>query len=364
MKNTIPLPTLALPSSPLENFSLASTSLAEEPAFYTTLKRLLRQRGLLDKQPHYYVKRIVLLGALLGVSLLFLFAVPLWWLQLLNAVFLAFVWTQIGLLSHEAGHRQMFHHAWQHDLVSLLGGTLVIGMSYGWWLQKHNAHHSHPNQIDTDPDIDIPLLEFTGTVDLASMNAFRRMIVKYQAWFFLPALLTVAISLQYDGFRFLLKHKAKYRLLEWGLMLAHVILPLICVIWLLGWWPALLFILVHQTLTGFYLGAIFAPNHKGMPILEKESHMDFLHRQVLTARNIRAHPVTDFCYGGLNYQIEHHLFPGMARNQLKAAQPIVKAFCAAHAIPYHETTAWQSLTEILGHLHNIGAPLRHHRGQR
>ena len=88
--------------------------------------------------------------------------------------------------------------------------------------------------------------------------------------------------------------------------------------------------------------------------------MDFLHRQVLTARNIHAHPVTDFWYGGLNYQIEHHLFPSMARNQFKKAQPLVKAFCTVHALPYHETSAWQSLTEILGHLHRIGAPLRHH----
>ena len=363
MKNTQPSSSLVLPSSPMENLSLTPASSAGEPGTYATLKHMLKQRGLLDKQPRYYVSRIALLCALLAIGLLFLFIVPIWWLQLLNAVFLAFVWTQIGLLSHEAGHRQMFHHTWQHDLVSLIGGTLIIGMSYGWWLEKHNAHHSHPNQVDTDPDLEIPFLEFTGTVNLATMNAFRRMIVKYQAWFFLPALLTVAFSLHYDGFHFLLKNKSKYHALEWVLMLAHVILYLTCVFWLLGWWPALLFVLLHQALTGFYLGAIFAPNHKGMPVLEKESRVDFLHRQILTARNIRAHPVTDFWYGGLNYQIEHHLFPGMARNQLKAAQPIVKAFCETHALPYHETTAWQSLTEILCHLHHIGAPLRHHHRQ-
>jgi len=362
MKNIEPSSYLVLPSSPMENLLLTPASSVGEAGTYAVLKHKLKQHGLLDKQPRYYVNRIVLLGVLFGISLLFLFTVHIWWLQLLNAIFLAFVWTQIGLLSHEAGHRQMFHHAWQHDLVSLIGGTLIIGMSYGWWLEKHNAHHSHPNQVDTDPDLEIPLLEFTGTVDLASMNAFRRKIVKHQAWFFLPALFTVAISLQYDGFHFLVKNKAKYHILEWVLMTAHVILYLTCVFWLLGWWPALLFILLHQTLTGFYLGSIFAPNHKGMPVLEKESRMDFLHRQVLTARNIRSHPVTDFWYGGLNYQIEHHLFPGMARNKLKAAQPIIKDFCKAHEIPYHETTAWRSLTEILGHLHDIGAPLRYNPG--
>jgi fatty acid desaturase len=349
-------PVLAIPS--VESSSQRNSSLEGTQGTYAELKHQLKQQGLLDKQPRYYIWRIALLCSLLGVGIFLLVSVHVWWLQLFNAAYLAFVWTQIGLLSHEAGHRQMFHHSWQHDLVGLVGGNLMIGMSYGWWLEKHNAHHSHPNQVDTDPDIDIPFLEFTGTIDLATIGRFRQMLVKHQAWLFLPALMTVSLGLQYDSFVFLLHKKSKYYILEWVLMLAHVILYLVGAFVLLGFWPALLFVVLHQALTGFYLGSIFAPNHKGMPVLEKESRMDFLHRQVLTARNIQAHPVTDFCYGGLNYQIEHHLFPSMARNKLKAAQSIVKAFCRAHAIPYHETTAFQSLREILGHLHEIGAPLR------
>lgn len=344
--------------SPSHMSPLTSSSQETTQGTYAELKHVLKQRGLLEKQPTYYIYRIALLCAMFGLGVLFLLLVHVWWLQLLNATYLAFVWTQIGLLSHEAGHRQMFHHAWQHDLVSLIGGDLLIGMSYGWWLEKHNAHHSHPNQVDTDPDLAIPLLDFTGTADLAKMGRIRQILVKYQAWLFLPALLTVAIGLQYNSFTFLLHKKARYYALEWVLMLTHVVVYLACVFILLPFWPAFLFVVVHQALTGLYLGAIFAPNHKGMPVLEKESAMDFLHRQVRTARNIHAHPVTDFCYGGLNYQIEHHLFPSMARNQLKAAQPIVKEFCQAYAIAYHETSVWQSLTEILSHLHQIGTPLR------
>lgn len=165
---------------------------------YATLK----QQGFLEKQPRYYLSRIALLSVLLALGLFVFFTVHIWWLQLFNAVFLAFVWTQIGLLSHEAAHRQMFHYIWQYDLVSLLGGTFIIGISYGCWLEKHNAHHSHPNQVDTDPDLAIPFLEFTRTVDLASMHAFRRLIVKYQAWLFLPALFTVAVIYKTTGFVF------------------------------------------------------------------------------------------------------------------------------------------------------------------
>jgi fatty acid desaturase len=95
-----------------------------------------------------------------------------------------------------------------------------------------------------------------------------------------------------------------------------------------------------------------------MPVLDRHAPVGFLQRQVLTSRNVRAHPLTDFWYGGLNYQIEHHLFPTMARNQLGAAQAIVKAFCTAHEIAYHETGMIASYGEILKHFREVGAVVR------
>ena len=88
-----------------------------------------------------------------------------------------------------------------------------------------------------------------------------------------------------------------------------------------------MFILVQQGLFGFYLGCSFAPNHKGMPILAAADKTDFLRRQVLTSRNVRGGWLTDLALGGLNYQIEHHLFPSMPRAQPAPAQPLVRAFC-------------------------------------
>ncbi len=349
---------LVLPNTDVVQPSLNRSSREASNSEFAELKQLLKKRGLLDKQPVYYTFRIALLSGLLVLGLVFLLVVNVFWLQLLNAVYLAFVFTQIGLLSHEAGHRQMFHRSWKHDLVSLIGGNLFLGMSYAWWLDKHNTHHSHPNQVDMDPDIDIPFLEFTGREDLAEMGKFRQFLVRHQASLFLPALMIVAVGLQKNSVWFLLRKKAKYHTVEWFLMIAHFLLYFAVIFYRFPFWQAVLFIVIHQALTGFYLGAIFAPNHKGMPVLDKESNMDFLHRQVLTARNIYAHPVTDFWYGGLNYQIEHHLFPSMPRNKLKEAQQIIKPFCQAHGMPYHETNVLRSFTEILQHLYHIGAPLR------
>ncbi|GCE22743.1 fatty acid desaturase family protein [Dictyobacter kobayashii] len=325
---------------------------------FAELKKIVKKRGLLDKQPVYYTYRVLLLIGLLALSMVFLLVVNSFLLQLINAVFMAFVFAQIGLLSHEAGHRQMFHHSWKHDLIGLVGGNLCIGMSYAWWLDKHNSHHSHPNQVDMDPDIEIPFLEFTGKEDVTNISKFRQFLVKHQALIFLPALMTVAIGLQVNSVKFLLRGKTKYYALEWASMIAHFVLYFAVVFSRMNFWQALIFIALNQAVAGFYLGSIFAPNHKGMPVLDKESKVGFLHRQVMTSRNIYGNPLVDFIYGGLNYQIEHHLFPSMPRNKLKEARGLVKLFCEERNIPYHETYVLQSFKEILQHLYEIGAPLR------
>lgn len=324
---------------------------------YAELKSLIKQNGLLEKQPVYYTCKMVLLLGLFALSFVLLILVHPLWFQILIATFLAFVTTQLGLLGHEAGHRQIFHKTWKNDFVGLIVGNLLIGMSNSWWMDKHNRHHSHPNQSDLDPDINIPLLSFTGE-DIPQKGKFIQFVNKYQAFFFFPLLLLVALDLQKSSVRFLLRHREKYHTLEVILLLIHIVAYVSLLVFFLGLWPALLFMLVHQCLAGLYLGSIFAPNHKGMPVLDRESDMGFLYRQVVTARNVTGHPITDFWYGGLNYQIEHHLFPGMPRTSLPAAHRIVKTFCEEHSIPYHETSMLHSYQEILQHLHRVGAPFR------
>jgi fatty acid desaturase len=103
-----------------------------------------------------------------------------------------------------------------------------------------------------------------------------------------------------------------------------------------------------------YLGCAFAPNHKGMPILAQDDDTDFLRRQVLTSRNVRGGRLVDVLLGGLNYQIEHHLFPSMPRASLRHARPIVRAHCLQHGLPYVETSLFDSYRQALHHLHTAG----------
>src|SRR5215204_3979625 len=148
---------------------------------YAQLKRLIKQKGLLDRQPAYYTGKTVFTLGLLAVSLALLFVLGDTWSQLLNAAYLAFVFVQISLLSHDFGHwRFTFHSSRKNDWLTLLFGNLLLGLSRQWWIDKHNEHHSHPNQMDLDPDVDIPLLAFEEEQALEK-RGFARSVVKYQA---------------------------------------------------------------------------------------------------------------------------------------------------------------------------------------
>jgi fatty acid desaturase len=325
---------------------------------YAALKRLIKEKGLLDKQPGFLIHKILLTAALLAVGIVLLFLTDALWVQLLNAAYLAFVFGQIGFIAHDVGHRQGFHTTKQNDFAGLLHADLLIGMSYGWWMDKHNKHHAQPNREEADPDIAIPVIAFTEKAALEK-RGIPRFIVKYQKFFFLPLLLFEAYSLRVGSILFLIKNRNwNLRSVEVLLFSLHFAWYLALILLALGAWHGLIFILVHQALFGLYMASVFAPNHKGMLIVGKDEVMDFLRLQVLTARNVRAHPITDFWYGGLNYQVEHHLFPSMARNQLREAQAIIRKFCNDQQITYYETGMFNSYVEILDYLHVVSAPLR------
>jgi fatty acid desaturase len=328
---------------------------------YSQLTRLIRQAGLLERRPGRYAWMIAITVFLLAVGWAgFALIGDSWW-QLVVAAFLAVMFTQLGFLGHDAGHKQICGARRVSDVLGLLLGNLGIGLSYGWWVGKHNRHHAHPNTEGADPDIAIGVLAFTPREASASRGV-ARILFRYQAYFFFPLLFAEAASLHVTGFRALAKRSARNRLAESALLAAHVIGYLAIVFLVLPPVKALVFIVVQQGLFGLYLGLSFAPNHKGMPILDAADQSDFLRRQVLTSRNVKGGWLTDLALGGLNYQIEHHLFPSMPRANLRRAQPIVKEFCRQRGLPYCQSSFVGSYAQVLWHLDDVGRNARLTRG--
>ncbi|GAA2905198.1 fatty acid desaturase [Microbacterium keratanolyticum] len=102
------------------------------------------------------------------------------------------------------------------------------------------------------------------------------------------------------------------------------------------------------------LGVAFAPNHKGMPIVPRELTLDFLRRQVMMSRNIRGNRALDIAMGGLNYQIEHHLFPSMPRPHLRRAAPMIAAYCREQGVPYTQVGLFASYAIVIRYINRVG----------
>ena len=324
------------------------------------LPRMIREQGLLDRQPRYYTHKILSTTAMLAASIAILLLVESVWLQLINAAFLAFVFGQIGYLGHDAGHLAICRSPKGNRLIGYVTSTLM-GVSSSWWLTNHNQHHRTPNSLEQDPHTMIPILAYSEE-RAEQMRGLLRAITGYQAFYFVPILTLEAISMKYSSLRFLLfQQKPTGTVLETTLLASHIALYSALLVHALGPWQALIFAALNQALFGVYYGLVFAPNHKGMLILEKDNKLDFIRTQVLTTRNVRRHWLTDFMYGGLNYQIEHHLFTNMPRNRFAKAKPIIQEFCRQHGIPYHETSLARSYQEIFSSLHQVAGALRHRR---
>ncbi|MEV0329368.1 acyl-CoA desaturase [Micromonospora echinospora] len=327
---------------------------SERGSDYADLSRLVRGVGLLDRRPGPYAMWVtVVLGCLGLVGVVFVRLGQSWW-QTVTAATVAVLFAQLAFLGHDAGHRQIFRSRLANDVVGLVCGNLLIGISYGWWVNKHNRHHAHPNTEGQDPDIVVAPLSFTPG-QAATQRGLGALFVRHQAALFFPLLLLEGLHLHVNSVRAVVgRGRLRHRPAEVGLLALHLAGYLTAVFLVLSVPQAIVFILVNQGLFGLYLGSSFAPNHKGMPILAEADSLDYLRRQVLTSRNVRGGPLLDALLGGLNYQIEHHLFPSMPRPNLRHAQPLIRKYCGEHGIAYHETTLIRSWAQALAHLRMIG----------
>ncbi|MFE5971573.1 acyl-CoA desaturase [Streptomyces sp. NPDC056460] len=332
---------------------------------FTPLLRTVRSQGLLEHRPGWYARGIAvnLLGIVAVVAGLALTG-PSWW-ALLLAVPLALLSARAAFVGHDAGHAQITANRKAGRILQLVHANLLLGMSREWWNDKHNRHHAHPNHLDKDPDVAADILVFAEH-QTAGRTGLRGFLTRHQAWLFFPLTTLEGIALKVYGVRSLLAkdgpcRSRRERLVEGALLLTHFAGYTALLLTLLTPVQALVFALVHQMLLGVHLGMAFAPNHKGMERPDEHADGDswgHLRRQVLTSRNIRGGALTDWFLGGLNYQVEHHLFPSMPRPNLRLAQPVVRAHCAALGVPYAETGFVESYRQALGHLHDVGAPLR------
>jgi fatty acid desaturase len=324
---------------------------------FTELAQAVRSRGLQGRRRGFYVMIFAVLVLALAGSASGMILLEDSWLQLLLAGGLGLIFTQFAFLGHEASHRQIFESGPANDRSGRVLAALV-GISYGWWMNKHNRHHANPNKIGKDPDIEADTVSFLEE-SAATRTGALAWITRRQGYLFFPLLLLEGLNLHVKSIRSLgSRTPVKGRWIELGMLAARFMIYFGLIFWLLPFGMAWAFIGVQLAVFGLYMGASFAPNHKGMPIIPADVKPDFLSKQVRTSRNITGGWWATILMGGLNYQIEHHLFPSMPRPHLRAARTLVREHCRSNDVPYVEASLLSSYRTVIDYLNRVGLTAR------
>jgi fatty acid desaturase len=332
---------------------------------YTTLRRQVSDAGLLERSPWNYTVLALITAALGALGLGVAVFAPGWWC-LLAILPLTQFWMQVGFFGHDAGHNQVFPSTKKNLALGFLCYPLTLGMSFRPWVIRHNKHHAETNIEGDDPDLENRLVAFTEEA-ARDKHGILRWIVIHQGKLY-PLLGCLAtFGFRMDAWRYILgadddKYGApkfrRERRLEAVFLTIWILLWIVLPSVVLGPARWLAIFLPAQLIFGFHMSMVFAPNHKGMETFTADKKPPFLEWQVLTSRNVRPSPLTDFMYGGLNYQIEHHLFPTMSRRHLGRTREMVRAYCAQQNIPYVEESVPESVRSILHALDEIGQVAR------
>jgi len=348
----------------------ADEKIAETPTISSGFLREIRElrqefnnKGYFDANLGYYAFKISVLYSHLAISLLVL-SLPLNAITVtISGLFCALFFQQSGWLAHDFLHHQVFKNRSLNNLVGYLLGNVGQGFSVSWWKSKHNTHHAAPNAKDIDPDIDtLPFLALDESVIRENKDQ-NNFVIKNQLFFYFPLLCFARLSWAIQSALYVspsTKHKIHNRTFEQITISLHWVWYLGVAAWIAlradgSLLSALAWILVGQAATGVMLGSVFSLNHNAMPLFTDSefARLDFYSAQILSGRNVISTVMTDWFTGGLNYQIEHHLFPLLPRHNFHLIQPQVSALCKQYGIDYHSTTFWAGNVEVLTKLASV-----------
>jgi cytochrome b involved in lipid metabolism len=283
--------------------------------------------------------------------------------RLLGAAVMGIFWQQLAGLGHDLGHSGVTHNFHTDHLIGSALSALM-GLSVGWWKSDHNTHHVVCNAIEHDPNIQhLPVLAITDKIfaqpkfwdtyhrKWVGLDAFGRLLVSYQHLLFYPLMAFGRINLYVQGFVYILSghdrhHYPKLELLGLCSFFAWVgVLAKVQPSWSLavGW------IIVSHAVSGILHVQIVLSHwsmetYKGSPYTSKETEWYLM--QMRTTMNVDTHPLLDWAHIGLQFQLEHHLFPRLPRHNLRKARVLVKAICEKHGIHYHEPGFLQGNLEM------------------
>jgi delta8-fatty-acid desaturase len=325
-------------------------SLPPHVADFRAVRQELLRRGLFETDLRYYAKMGTWLLLLL-VAALRLSIASSTELRLAGAGMMGVFWQQLAGLGHDLGHSGVTHVFWFDHLLSSALASLM-GISTCWWKRNHNTHHVVCNSVEHDPDIQhMPIFAVTPRIfskpywstyytKWVCMDRVAKMLVSHQHILLYPVMAFARFNLYAQSWILLFSsERLHYRRVEICSLLVYFSWVLRLAFSMPTWSETIAWLVISHNIAGI-LHVQIVVSHFSMETYHGYAYNDakdeWYITQLKTTMNILTPDALDYAHIGLQFQIEHHLFPRLPRHNLREAREMVKRVCAKHEIPYIE----------------------------
>jgi delta8-fatty-acid desaturase len=332
---------------------------------FRLLTKKMEQAGLFETDYTFYYKKMAIYTGLFSLILagVLLSERPL--VHALSGALLGVFWQQMAFIGHDLGHNAITHNRIYDSLIGLFVGNFCTGISIGWWKRSHNVHHIATNSCTYDPDIQhLPVFAVDPvlvTTKLFSTYAnmylplsdVAHVLVKYQHWLYYPVMAFARFNLYVQSLLhiFRLSYYGSAGDLIWRQDLQMASLAGFWT-WLLAltlslptWESRILFFLPAHVVAGI-LHVQITLSHFPMEtytgVTYDDSSNGFLRTQLATTLDVDCSTLMDWFHGGLQFQVEHHLWPRLPRHNLRRVREILESFCKEHELVYNHASFFKA----------------------
>ncbi|KAL5722125.1 hypothetical protein ACHQM5_005683 [Ranunculus cassubicifolius] len=333
---------------------LKDYTVSEVSKDYRKLVSEFTKAGMFEKKGHGILISLLCLSVMMITSVSGVLLSDKPWAHFCSAVLLGLLWMQIGFVGHDSGHYNIMLSPKLNRFMQIFTGNCVTGISIGWWKWTHTAHHIAVNSLDFDPDLQhVPFLAVSPAIFNSLQSVFygrkmvfdsaARFLVSFQHWTFYPVMAVARINLFAQSWILLLSNRPMQdRALELAGLGVFWVWYSLLISCLPNWGERAMFVAVSFAVSGiqhvqFCLNHFSADTYVGPPLAN-----DWFAKQTKGSIDISCSTWMDWFHGGLQFQVEHHLFPRLPRCHLRKISPFVKELCRKHKLPYNSVSFFEA----------------------
>lgn len=313
-------------------------------ADFFELREELGRRGYNRKTPWAILAEWLSFVGMIIAGLSLMILGDAWWMKVVAMMLINFGSMGIATNAHTASHHAISRHKWINDFFLYFGYPFCHQVSANFWRQKHLVvHHPHPNVVGVDNDANLAPYFALDQAEYERAKGLHKWWYRNQV-FFMPILLVLNFFIvSIRAWIFLLRRLADPRTrdashwMDLVALLMHWVVWIIVPVMIFDPMDVLAFTLVRFSLMSYMMFALFAPAHypAEAKLVDKAAlGKNFLMLQTLTTINYRTGPLGRLLCGGVEFQIEHHLFPTVSPRHYPEMSRFIKAFCDSHGYPY------------------------------